>query len=70
VLLSADGVAADAIMATTDLPLAFHPSATEARLMFAPIGAGLAIARRAEPLSCAADRAIATVGVRAQSTSV
>lgn len=50
VLLSADGVAADAIMATTDLPLAFHPSATGARLMFTPIGAGLAIARRAEPL--------------------
>ena len=53
-----------------DLPLSFHPAVTGARLVFTPVGAGLAIARRAELSSCAAGWAIAVVRVRASSAGV
>ena len=57
-------------MVPDDLPLNFHPATTGVRWSFTPIGAGCAIAPRAELSSRAAGRVIAVVRCRANPAGV
>jgi len=53
-----------------DLPLVFHPAATQARLGITPVGADWAIARRAGRSSRAAWQAMAVCKARAEIAGV